>query len=177
MRPLRSSLPRVERLHIATHEFKSGRPLHQNQDLQNIWNNVRPKPSEGVGGTNHADNVQFRVFIGLISSIQPPAVRKMNAAMNHAMAQQQEQNDEEEEEEMPNAGPPKERTILVGDEQSPRNAPNPLPPSSMTEEDREKKREYYREVRNEKSDRFLNDAEQCIRIFLSGYFRDRGLML
>ncbi|TFK92856.1 hypothetical protein K466DRAFT_479718 [Polyporus arcularius HHB13444] len=155
--PIDPSLPRVERLHIATHEFKSGRPLHQNQDLQNIWNN-------------------FRVFIGLISSIQPPAVRKMNAAMNHAMAQQQEQNDEEEEEEMPNAGLPKERTILVGDEQSPRNAPNPLPPTSMTEEDRQMKREYYREVRNEKSDRFLNDAEQCIRIFLSGYFRDRGLM-
>ncbi|KAI0722278.1 hypothetical protein C8T65DRAFT_704801 [Cerioporus squamosus] len=157
--PIDPSLPRVDRLHAATYEFKSGRPLLQNQDLTNIWNN-------------------FRVFLGLISSIQPPAVRKKNAAINQAMAQQQEQHDEEEEEEdeMPNAGPPKERTVMVGDENSPRSAPNPLPSSSMTEEDRQMKREYYREVRNEKSDRFLNDAEKCVKIFLSGYYRDRGLM-
>ncbi|RPD66786.1 hypothetical protein L226DRAFT_476665 [Lentinus tigrinus ALCF2SS1-7] len=154
--PIDSSLPRVERLHIATHEFKSGRPLHQNQDLTNLWNH-------------------FRVFLGLIASVQPPAARKKIAAINQAMAAQQEAYDDDVdgEDEMPNASAPKERTVLIGDQNESRNASNPLP--SSTAEESQKRSEYYREVRNEKSDRFLNDAEKCIKIFLSGYYRDRGM--
>ena len=120
--------------------------------------------------------MQFRVFLGLIGSVQPPAVRRAQAALNQAMAAQAEHDDDDDEDEMPNAGSSKERTILIGDQSMP-DAPYPPPPSStMTEEERQQRREYYHEVRNVKSDRFLNDAESCVKIFLSGYYRDRGLM-
>ena len=42
--------------------------------------------------------MQFRVFLGLIGSVQPPAVRRAQAALNQAMAAQAEHDDDDDEE-------------------------------------------------------------------------------
>ncbi|KAI0355343.1 hypothetical protein OH77DRAFT_1496072 [Trametes cingulata] len=155
------SIPRIERLHQAAYEFKHGRPLHSNQELSQLWD-------------------RFRLYIGLISGMQPPASRKKNAQMRDALAAMAEppadDEDDEEEDEMPNARPPKEANVVVAnDEGAPRAVPPSQPKPGVTEEQRQQRREYYREVRDTKMDRFLNDPETAVKIFLSGYFRDRGM--
>lgn len=114
--------------------------------------------------------------------MQPPATRKKNSAMRDAFAAMAEapgDDDDDDDEEMPATRPPKEASVLVSnDEDAPRP---PLPPSQpkpgVTEEQKQQRREYYREVRDQKMDRFLNDPEKAVKIFLSGYYRDRGLSL
>ncbi|KAI0737732.1 hypothetical protein C8Q80DRAFT_1114829 [Daedaleopsis nitida] len=157
--PIDPSLPRIDRLHLAASEFKSGRALQTLQDLNRIWDH-------------------FRVFTGLLSSVKPAASRKKVIDTQPDDGE----DDGDEEDEMPNAGPPKERTIPVV-ESTPMDAATVLPKPNvaahspeLTQEEREHRREYFLEVRDTKTDRFLNDPENCIKIFLSGYFRDRGLM-
>ncbi|KAI0677197.1 hypothetical protein C8Q78DRAFT_1073923 [Trametes maxima] len=157
------SVPRIDRLHQAAHDFKHGRPLHTNQELSHLWD-------------------RWRLFLGLISSMQPPASRKKHAAMRDALAAMAEapaDDDDDDEDEMPNARPPKAaRVVVTNDEegspaQPPPNASKPV----FTEEQRQQRREYFREVRDTRMDRFLNDPEKTVKIFLSGYYRDRGLSM
>ena len=51
----------------------------------------------------------------------------------------------------------------------------PPPGHPLTDEQRAHLREYRREVRDTRMDRFLNDPEKAIKIFFSGYYRDRGM--
>ncbi|KAI0371610.1 hypothetical protein BV20DRAFT_941736 [Pilatotrama ljubarskyi] len=154
------SVPRIDRLHQAAYDFKHGRPLNSNQELSHLWD-------------------RFRLYIGLISGMQPPASRK-NAQMRDALEAMAEapadEEDDEEEDEMPSARPPKEANVVAAnDEGAPRTLPPTGPKPWVTEEQRQQRREYYREVRDTKMDRFLNDPETAVKIFLSGYYRDRGM--
>ncbi|KAI0775885.1 hypothetical protein BD413DRAFT_602425 [Trametes elegans] len=159
------ALPRIERLSQAAYDFKQGRPLHTNQDLSHLWD-------------------RWRLYIGLISGLQPPASRKKNAAMRDALAALAEapaDSDDDEEDEMPNARPPKEANVVVINDEghtgpSTAKQPAPGPRSGFSEQQRQQRREYYREVRDTKMDRFLNDPETAVKIFLSGYYRDRGMI-
>ncbi|KAI0650384.1 hypothetical protein C8Q79DRAFT_998242 [Trametes meyenii] len=158
------SVPRSDRLHQAAHDFKHGRPLHANQELSHLWD-------------------RWRLFLGLISSMQPPASRKKHAAMRDAFAAMAEapadDDDDDDEDEMPNARPPKAaRVVVTNDEEGSRaqTAPTASKPR-FTEEQHQQRREYFREVRDTRMDRFLNDPEKTVKIFLSGYYRDRGLSM
>ena len=149
-----------------------------------LWDRVRCHSSSGKCAYADLSRLpQFRIFVGLITSLQPPVIRKKNAAMRHLMAQQREEDEDEDEEfeEMANVGPPKMRTVGVttgeGGSGAPQGAAPHPPPSGQvwTEEQRQQRREYYREVRDTRMDRFLNDPEKTIKIFFSGYYRDRGI--
>ncbi|TBU22294.1 hypothetical protein BD311DRAFT_154038 [Dichomitus squalens] len=155
--PIDPSLPRAERLYQAAADFKSGRlfsPNHSvNQELTQYWD-------------------KFRYFVGLISNIQPLSARKKNAA-----AQQTTADDGDEElDEMPNARLPKEATIAVAKSADIPAGPDVLPASgpARTEEERQHRREYFREVRDTRMDRFLNDPEDVVKVFFSNYASDRG---
>ncbi|KAI0638537.1 hypothetical protein C8Q77DRAFT_439030 [Trametes polyzona] len=155
------SLPRIDRLHQTAYDFKHGRPLAQNQDVSHLWD-------------------RWRLYIGLISGLQNPVSRKKKAAIRDAlsaMAEAPADDDDDEEDEMPNARPPKEANVVVtNDEDVPaQQLPPGQPKPGVTEEQRQQRREYYREVRDTKMDRFLNDPETAVKIFLSGYYRDRGM--
>ncbi|KAI9064890.1 hypothetical protein FKP32DRAFT_1591102 [Trametes sanguinea] len=127
---------------------------------------------------------RWRLYIGLISGMQPPATRKKNSQIRDAlaaMAEAGDDDDDEEEEEMPATRPPKTADVVVtNEEQAPANSvPATQTQTSkpfFTEEQRQQRREYFREVRDTRSDRFLNDPEQAVKIFLSGYYRDRGMI-
>ena len=106
-------------------------------------------------------------------------MRKKNTA-SHAMAAQQagtdDDGDDEELDEIPNARLPKEATITVAQSEE-----IPVAPSGpaaggpvRTEEERQHRREYFREVRDTKMDRFLNDPENVVKVFFSNYASDRG---
>ncbi|KAH9899498.1 hypothetical protein C8Q73DRAFT_638885 [Cubamyces lactineus] len=156
------STPRIERLYQAAYDFKQGRPLHTNQELSHLWD-------------------RWRLYIGLISGLQTPASRKKTAAIRNALAAMAEapadDDEDDDEDEMPNARPPKEANVLVTNEENASSAQVPLPQtnSTYTEEQRQQRREYFREVRDTKMDRFLNDPENAVKIFFSGYYRDRGM--
>ena len=123
---------------------------------------------------------QFRHFTGLISSITPPAARKKGLPNVPDPG-----DDGDDDDELPEVSSPKERTITVVDgDQASGSAPTRIPsndsrfpPSPLTDEQREQRREYYREVRDTRKDRFLNDPESCTKIFFSGFYRDRGMIL
>ncbi|OSD04489.1 hypothetical protein PYCCODRAFT_1364032 [Trametes coccinea BRFM310] len=157
------SLPRIDRLHQAAYDFKQGRPLHTNQELSQLWD-------------------RWRLYLGLISGMAPPATRKKNSQMRDAlaaMAEAGDDDDDDEEEEMPATRPPKKADVVVtNDDNIPAKAAPAVQPSKpfFTEEQREQRREYFREVRDTKADRFLNDPETAVKIFLSGYYRDRGMI-
>ncbi|KAI0329570.1 hypothetical protein GY45DRAFT_1252684 [Cubamyces sp. BRFM 1775] len=156
------STPRIERLFQAAYDFKQGRPLHTNQDLSQLWD-------------------RWRLYIGLISGLQSPASRKKTAAIKNALAAMDEapaeDDEDEDEDEMPNARLPKETNVLVTNEENVSSSQGPLlrTNSTYTEEQRQQRREYFREVRDTKMDRFLNDPENAVKIFFSGYYRDRGM--
>ncbi|KAI0832784.1 hypothetical protein BC628DRAFT_1407181 [Trametes gibbosa] len=155
------SVSRIDRLHQAAYDFKDGRSLSQNQEVNHLWD-------------------RWRLYIGLITGMQHPASRKKTAAIRDALAAAAEAptaDDEDEEDEMPNARPPKEASIVVAEgENAPAQRIQPSEPKpGVTEEVRELRREYYREVRDTKMDRFLNDPEAAVKIFLTGYYRDRGM--
>ncbi|KAI9000675.1 hypothetical protein BD414DRAFT_472396 [Trametes punicea] len=159
------SIPRIDSLHQAAYDFKHGRPLHINQELAQLWD-------------------RWRLYIGLISGMQPPASRKKNAAIRDALAAMAEapadDDDDDDEDEMPETRPPQEASVLVtndeGADVSAIHAPLTQPKPGFTEEERQQRREYYREVRDTKIDRFLNDPETAVKIFFSGYYRDRGMI-
>lgn len=114
--------------------------------------------------------------------MQAPATRKKNSAMRDAFAAMAEapgDDDDDDDEEMPATRPPTEASVLVSNDEgaSPRSLPPSQPRPGVTEEQRQRRREYYREVRDQKMDRFMNDPEKAVKIFLSGYYRDRGLSL
>ncbi|KAI1796038.1 hypothetical protein LXA43DRAFT_1079656 [Ganoderma leucocontextum] len=165
--PINPSSPRVDRLYQAAYDFKAGRPTIQNQVVNQML-------------TQYWD--KFRLFVGLISSVQPIAVRKKNAAMRALAAQQaaavDDDADDEELDDMPNASlPKKETTINVATG----GADVPAAPGQganatgqFSEEQRQHRREYFREVRDTKMDRFLNDPENVVKVFFSNYASDRG---
>ncbi|CDO69572.1 hypothetical protein BN946_scf184759.g12 [Trametes cinnabarina] len=166
--PIDPSLPRIDRLHQAAYDFKQGRPLHTNQELSQLWD-------------------RWRLYIGLISGLQPPASRKKNAQIRDALAAmgeapEDDADDDEGEEEMPPTRPPKQAEVVVTNDENARPvAPTTQPASKpffseFSEEERQQRREYFREVRDTRMDRFLNDPETAVKIFLSGYYRDRGMI-
>ncbi|PIL37479.1 hypothetical protein GSI_01173 [Ganoderma sinense ZZ0214-1] len=165
--PIDPSLPRVDRLYQAAHDFKAGRPTIQNQAVNQLL-------------TQYWD--KFRLFVGLISSVQPTAVRKKNAAMRALAAQQaaaaEDDDDDDELDEMPNASLPKrEATINVrtgGADDPAAPGQSAKPTGQYTEEERQHRREYFREVRDTRMDRFLNDPENVVKVFFSNYASDRG---
>nr|VWP00877.1 Chitinase [Ganoderma boninense] len=165
--PIDPSLPRVDRLYQAAHDFKAGRPTIQNQAVNQML-------------TQYWD--KFRLFVGLISSVQPTAGRKKNAAVRALAAQQaaaaEDDEDDDELDEMPNVSLPKReatinvRTGGVDDAGAPGASANPT--SQYSEEERQHRREYFREVRETRIDRFLNDPENVVKVFFSNYASDRG---
>ena len=84
--------------------------------------------------------------------------------------------DDEELDEIPNARLPKEATITVAQSEEIPAAPSgPTAGGPVrTEEERQHRREYFREVRDTKMDRFLNDPENVVKVFFSNYASDRG---
>ena len=72
-----------------------------------------------------------------------------------SMAAVQDSDDEEDDfDEIPNVGPPRSRTVAGEEEQQ---------------------REHRRRMMDTRRDRCLNDPEQALNIFFSGYYRDRGM--
>ena len=126
--------------------------------------------------------LQFRLFVGLISSVQPTAVRKKNAAMRALAAQQaavaaEDEEDDGELDEMPNASLPKRETninVRTGPDDPSASGSSANPTGQYSEEERQHRREYFREVRDTKMDRFLNDPENVVKVFFSNYASDRG---
>ncbi|KAH9854986.1 hypothetical protein C2E23DRAFT_867081 [Lenzites betulinus] len=156
------SVSRIDRLHQAAYDFKDGRSLAQNQEVNHLWD-------------------RWRLYIGLITGMQHPASRKKNAAFREALAATgeaaAEADDDDDEDEMANVRPPKETNVVVaeGEDASGQRIPPPEPKPGVTEEQRQQRRDYYRELRDTKMDRFLNDPEAAVKIFLTGYYRDRGM--
>ena len=114
--------------------------------------------------------------------MQPPIVRKKNAAMHNLMtAAAQDDDGDDELDEMPNMTPPKSLPVDAdaGQKAAPPQGlmPGLIPPPGepLNEEQRQLLREYRREVRDTRVDRFLNDPEGTIKIFFSGYYRDRSM--
>ena len=112
----------------------------------------------------------------MISTIQPFSARKKNAAQRALDAQQTAAaaDDDEDLDEMPNARLPKESeaTTMISDPANSASASPPEPP--LSDEQRQHRREYFREVRDTKMDRFLNDPENVVKVFFSNYASDRG---
>ena len=137
---------------------------------------------------------QFRIFIGLMSPGPSPADRRKTAALRNLAAAQAAagggDSEDDEEFDMPNLRPPSRPAAATtatnqgdgdgegggeGDPATAATRPLPPPGTPMTAEQRDKLREYRREVRETRTDRFLNNPEETISIFFSGYYRDRGM--
>ncbi|KAI0758057.1 hypothetical protein C8Q74DRAFT_1373105 [Fomes fomentarius] len=157
--PLDQSLSRVDRLHQAAADFRNGRPLKQNQELSTIWD-------------------RFRLFVGLISSMDTPIARKFKA---HARKEQEEALQDEREDgeldELPNVPQPsqQQRAVTVVDDPMPPQMTS-FPPSPLTDEQKQQRREYFRELRDTRMDWFLNAPEPDVKIFFSGYYREIGMI-
>ena len=95
------------------------------------------------------------------------------------MAAQQAGTDDGDDEgldEIPNTCLLKEATITVAQSKEiPVALSGPAAGGPVrTEEERQHRREYFREVRDTKMDRFLNDPENVVKVFFSNYASDRG---
>ena len=109
-------------------------------------------------------------------------MRKKNAAMRALAAQQaaaaEDEEDDDELDEMPNASLPKRETTInvstSGADVPAANGSSASLTSQYSEEERQHRREYFREVRDTKMDRFLNDPENVVKVFFSNYASDRG---
>ncbi|KAL6309820.1 hypothetical protein BKA93DRAFT_821530 [Sparassis latifolia] len=160
--PIDPSLSRVDRLHQASQDFKAGRtwpPLPSG--VQQLWD-------------------AFRLYIGIISNIQPPMSRKRAAMFHAAVADAEAEADSEDDDEAEDGAkpPPRERRVALIDEDLARAVQEQRfvdrrPPDT---EERQARREYFREAKDQRMDAFFNDTERDIRVFFSAYFRDKGLM-
>ncbi|KAH9938054.1 uncharacterized protein B0H18DRAFT_866225 [Fomitopsis serialis] len=159
------SMTRADRLHQASHDFKSGRP----------WPNM-PSGVPQLWDT-------FRLYIGLISSIQPPpGVKRMKQlqAMTEAAEGGGDSDDDSDDAMGGNAKPEKPVTIVDEEraraiqEETVRSAPPKRSP--FTEEERQTRRENFREAKDSRMDTFFNDTDNCMKVFFSSYFRDKGLI-
>lgn len=158
--PIDQSISRVDRLHQASQEFKANRS----------W----PAVASGVPQLWDA----FRLYIGIISSIQPSIGRKRMQQMQ-AMQTAMEEESEDEEEDV--NGKPKERQVVMVNEEQAKvieGQQQSYPPrrTDLSEEERQLRKEYFREERDSRMDAFFDDTEKNIKIFLSSYFRDKGLI-
>ncbi|EPQ58892.1 hypothetical protein GLOTRDRAFT_135906 [Gloeophyllum trabeum ATCC 11539] len=151
-----------ERIFLASHDFIQGRPWPQvNEGLRNLWD-------------------QFRLYVGLMSHpVQPPSKKRVRAIIQAGGIDDPDEDDEGEysdEDVMPNAVPPPN---AVDDEDL--DDPDAKDPMQELEEitaerllkERQEKTEQQREDRMAS---FIRDPNTNIRIFLSSYFRDQGLI-
>lgn len=130
--------------------------------------------------------LQFRLYIGLISSIQPaPGVRRMRdvrrAAEAEAEAEAEGESDDDSDDAMEGGTKPDRQVNVLDEEQARavqdekiRNAPPKRGP--FNEEERQVRRENFREARDTRMDTFFNDADSCVKVFFSSYYREKGLV-
>lgn len=123
-------------------------------------------------------DLQFRLYIGIISSIQPSIGRK-RMQQTQAMQTAMEEEFEDEEDDV-NGKPKEQQVVMVNEEQAKviEEQQQSYPPrrTDLSEEERQLRREYFREERDSRMDAFFDDTEKNIKIFLSSYFRDKGLI-
>ncbi|KAH9927540.1 hypothetical protein B0H21DRAFT_894859 [Amylocystis lapponica] len=115
---------------------------------------------------------QFRLYVGIISSVHPPPSRKSMQMMREA--------EQEVEDDDADADPREQPVVVVDDEKTmppagaPRHAPHHKP--DETDEARELQREHFREAKDLCIDTFFNDTEKDVKVFFSSYYRDKGLI-
>ncbi|KZT05598.1 uncharacterized protein LAESUDRAFT_681115 [Laetiporus sulphureus 93-53] len=130
---------RVDRLHQASQDFKSCRPWPALPSVvPQLWD-------------------AFRLYVGIISSVNPPVSRKTLQTMQ---AQNVSDDDDDDDED---ADDPK-----VKESQA-----------AVTDEEKERAHELgdnFLEAKDLHMDNFLNDTEKNIKIFFSSHFRDKGLI-
>ena len=66
-----------------------------------------------------------------------------------------------------------EQARAVQDEKI-RNAPPKRSP--FTEDERQARREDFREARDTRMDTFFNETDHCVKVFFSSYYREKGLV-
>ncbi|KZT29500.1 hypothetical protein NEOLEDRAFT_1056468 [Neolentinus lepideus HHB14362 ss-1] len=138
----------VERLHVASHDFIQGRPWPMvNEGLRNLWD-------------------QFRLYVGLMSHpVQPPSKKRAKQIIEGAIDNPDDDDDDAgcSDDDMPNPTP-----APIG----------PLDPLVQVEVDRIfKERQVSAEQKREDCmTDFLRDPASNIKIFLSSYYRNQGLI-
>jgi len=147
---------RVDRFHQAAQEFKSSR----------TW----PPSSNGLLGLWDA----FRLYVGIIGSIQPPPSKKRFAHQ----PQPDEEGDEDPDEEMI----PADKNVVVMDAET-AQARRRAEEEIASEERRKNLSEEAKarivkrhELKDARMDFFLNNPEMAMMIFFTAHYRDRGLM-
>lgn len=158
--PIDPSASRVDRLYAAVHDFKSSRS----------W------PSLDTGVPQLWDN--FRLFIGTLSSLQPAIGRKRMQQLQAAFPADDD-DDDDDDEVTPPTRPREQKVMKVNEEQARAiEEQRPIEPrqSHYTPEQREQRKEYFREAKDARMDFFFNDTEASIKTFFSSYFRDKGLI-
>ncbi|KAI0072986.1 hypothetical protein K474DRAFT_1667146 [Panus rudis PR-1116 ss-1] len=157
--PVNPMSSRVDRLHQACQDFKSSR--------QQVW------PSTATGASVPQLWENLRLYIGIISSIQPPMSRKR-------MQEQAEEADEDSDEdddgpsskpkvEMVDSTEARERRMHKEREEADERRAN-LDDAAV---ERIQKRMNRKDSRMEF---FLNDPELAMKIFFSAHYRDKGLI-
>ncbi|THH21373.1 hypothetical protein EUX98_g8399 [Antrodiella citrinella] len=147
---------KVDRFHQAAQEFKSGRS----------W----PPSSNGLLGLWDA----FRLYVGIIGSIQPPPSKKRFA--------HQPQPDDEDDDDLGEDMNMVDQKVVVMDPET-AQAKRRADEEIAIEERRQNLSEEANarivkrhELKDARMDFFLNDPEMAMMIFFSAHFRDRGLM-
>ncbi|EED84771.1 predicted protein [Postia placenta Mad-698-R] len=133
--------------------------------------------SSRVHATQLDVDLQFCLCIGIISSIQLFVGRKRLQQMQ-AMQTAMEEESEDEEEDV--NGKPKEWQVVMVDEEQAKviEGQHQFYPPRRTdlEEERQLRKEYFCGERDSRMDAVFDDTEKNIKIFLSSYFHDKGLI-
>ncbi|PCH40920.1 hypothetical protein WOLCODRAFT_137071 [Wolfiporia cocos MD-104 SS10] len=151
--PVDPSVPRDERLHQASQDFKAERP----------W----PLVDSGVPQLWDA----FRLYLGIITNLQP-SVSKKQLKMLQAAGNE---DDDEDDEEAYDA--PREQVATGGDQTKAdeEQSGGSCRPETPAEEQQNLSGNFPEET-NSRMDAFFNDTETNIKIFFSSHYRDKGLM-
>ncbi|CCL98262.1 uncharacterized protein FIBRA_00256 [Fibroporia radiculosa] len=158
--PIDPSQTRADRLHQASQDFKATR----------TW----PPPTAGLSQLWDA----FRLYVGIISSIQPPASRKRLQQMQAAQAAADADEDDDDDDDFATVEPQERQVAMVDEQQARAIVDERLAQTKMPQmdEERQLRRENFREAKESRMDAFFNDTETNIKIFLSSHFRDKGLI-
>lgn len=119
---------------------------------------------------------QWRLYVGIISSIQPPGQRKIKNVPDP------EEEDSEDEDINMADGKPQEQTVMMVEEESDRQKIEDERRIEAAKRERERAKEDARQQQRERREEmkdarmvhFFNETEDAVKIFFSAFFRDKG---
>ncbi|KZT71530.1 hypothetical protein DAEQUDRAFT_763755 [Daedalea quercina L-15889] len=152
------NMAKADRLHQASQDFKSGRP----------W------PALPSGVPQLWDN--FRLYIGLISSIQPPPGNRRMKQMQQQLAEAEGggESDDDSDDAMDGNPKPEKEVAIIDEERAQDEKLRNVPPKRGVFTD--ERREDFHETKDQRMDLFFDDTEFSLKVFFSSYFRDKGLI-